>query len=47
MLIHIWNEHPDMQANKLKCKVSFAFLTLNQCTKHICIKEQDPTKAQK
>ena len=24
MLIHTWNEQPDMQANKLKCKVSFA-----------------------
>ena len=24
MLIHIWNERSDMQANKLKCKVSFA-----------------------
>ena len=34
MLIHIWNEHPNMQANKLKCKVSSACLTLNQCTKH-------------
>ena len=24
MLIHIWNEHPGKQANKFKCKVSFA-----------------------
>ena len=23
MLIHTWNEQQDMQANKLKCKVSF------------------------
>ena len=35
MLIHIWNEHLDMQANKLKCKVSFPCPTLNQCTKNI------------
>ena len=34
MLIHIWNEHPDIQANKFKCKVLFACPTLNQCTKH-------------
>ena len=32
MLIHTWNEQPNMQANKLKCKVSFACPTLNQCT---------------
>ena len=32
MLIHTWNEQPDMQANKFKCKVSFACPTLNQCT---------------
>ena len=37
MLIHTWNEQPDMQANKLKCKVSFACLTPNQCTQQICI----------
>ena len=46
MLIHTQNEHPDIQANKLKCKVSFACPTLNQCTKHVCIQEQNPTKAQ-
>ena len=32
MLIHTWNEQLDMQANKLKYKVSFACSTLNQCT---------------
>ena len=37
MLIHTWNEQPDMQANKLKCKVSFAYPTLNQCTQQVCI----------
>ena len=37
ILIHTWNEHPDMQANELKCKVSFAFPTLNRRTKHVCI----------
>ena len=37
MLIHIWNEQPDMQANKLKYKVSFACPTLNQCTQQVCI----------
>ena len=31
MIIYIWNEHPDMQANKLKREVSFACPTLNQC----------------
>ena len=45
MLIHTWNEQPDMKANKLKCKVSFACQTLNQCTQQVCIQEQDPTKA--
>ena len=30
MLIHTWNEQQDMQANKLKCKVSFVCPTLNQ-----------------
>ena len=30
MLIHTWNEQPDMQAKKLKCKVSFACPTLNR-----------------
>ena len=34
MLIHTWNQHPNMQANKLKCKVSFACPALNQCTIH-------------
>ena len=34
MFIHIRNEHPDMHANKLKCKVSTACPTLNQCIKH-------------
>ena len=37
MLIYTWNKQPDMQANKLKCKVSFACLTLNQCTQQVCI----------
>ena len=37
MLIHTWNEQPDTQANKLKCKVSFACPTLNQCTQQVCI----------
>ena len=37
MLIHIWNEHSDMQANKLKREVSFACPTLNQCTQQVCI----------
>ena len=37
MLIHIWNEHPDMQASKLKRDVSFACLTLNQCKASICV----------
>ena len=37
MLIHVWNEQLDMQANKLKCKVSFAYPTLNQCTQQVCI----------
>ena len=37
MLIHTWNEQPNMQANKLKCKVSFACPTLNQCTQQVCI----------
>ena len=46
MLIHIWNKHPDMQANKLKREVSFACPTLNQYTQQVCIWEQDPTKAQ-
>ena len=46
MLIHTWNEQPDMQAKKLKCKVSFACPTLNQCTQQVCIQEQDPTRAQ-
>ena len=46
MLIHIWNEHSDMQANKLKREVSFACPTLNQCTQQVYIQEQDPTGAQ-
>ena len=46
MLIHTRNEQPDMQANKLKCKVSFTCPTLNQCTQQVCIQEQDPTRAQ-
>ena len=37
MFIHTWNEQPDMQANKLKCKVSFVCPTLNQCTQQVCI----------
>ena len=37
MLIHTWNEQPDMQANKLKCKVSFACPTFNQCTQQVYI----------
>ena len=37
MLIYTWNEQLDMQANKLKCKVSFACQTLNQCTQQVCI----------
>ena len=45
MHIHTWNEQPDMQANKLKCKVSFACPTLNQCIQQVYIKEQDPTRA--
>ena len=35
MFIHTWNEQPDMQAKKLKCKVSFACPTLNQCTQQV------------
>ena len=46
MLIYTWNEHPNMQADKLICKVSFACPAFNQCTKHLCIQEQDPTRAQ-
>ena len=46
MLIHIWNEHPEMQANKLKHEVSFTCPTLNQCIQQVCIQEQDPTRAQ-
>ena len=37
MLIHTRNEQTDMQANKLKCKVSFACPTLNQCIQQVCI----------
>ena len=36
MLIHPWNEQPDMQTNKLKCEVSFECPTLNQCTQQVC-----------
>ena len=46
MLIYTWNKQPDMQANKLKCKVSIACPILNQCTQQVCIQEQDPTRAQ-
>ena len=45
MLIHTQNEQSDMQANKLKYKVSFACPTLNQCTQQVCIQEQDLTRA--
>ena len=37
MLIHTWNEQPDIQSNKLKCKISFACPTLHQCTQQVCI----------
>ena len=37
MLIHTWNEQPDMRANKFKRKVSFVCPTLDQCTQQVCI----------
>ena len=37
MLIHTWNEKPDMRANKFKRKVSFVCPTLDQCTQQVCI----------
>ena len=48
MLIHARNEHSDMQANKLICKVSFACPTLNQRKIHevFASRIQDPTRAQ-
>ena len=37
MLIHTWNEQPDMRANKFNRKVSFVCPTLDQCTQQVCI----------
>ena len=48
MIIHTRNEYPNMQANKLNTKLSFACLTHNcyKNTKVDASRIQDPTKAQ-
>ena len=45
MLIHTWNEHPDMQANKLNAKYHLHVQhSTNATTQGNCIKDKNPTK---
>ena len=48
MIIHTRNEHPDIQANKLNAKISFACPTHNRYknTKIVASRIQNPTRAQ-
>lgn len=44
MLIHTWNEHPDIHANKLNANHLHVQHSTNATTQGNCIEDKNPTK---